>query len=171
MWISSLPVSGNMETQWNDKVWSQKWGFIGELDDPEYCYPCRGLNLNSVWYLGVHFSNVVVVNGGYYCKETNGFWNTSLTFKYEIVWVFVCLFVLFCFWSFYGLTHGIWKFPGWWLNWSCSHWPTPEPPQCQMPATSVTYTTASWQWRILNPLIEARDQTCVLMDTGQIHFC
>ena len=30
---------------------------------------------------------------------------------------------------------------------------------------------SSGQCRILNPLIEARDQTCVLMDTSQICFC
>ena len=49
----------------------------------------------------------------------------------------------------------------------------------------LTYTTAtatlepchictlchiSWQHWILNPLSEARDQTCVLMDTSQIHY-
>ena len=30
---------------------------------------------------------------------------------------------------------------------------------------------SSWQCRILNPLSEARDQTCNLMVTSQIHFC
>ena len=29
---------------------------------------------------------------------------------------------------------------------------------------------SSWQCRILNPLSEARDQTCVLMDASQICF-
>ena len=29
---------------------------------------------------------------------------------------------------------------------------------------------SSWQLRIPNPLIQARDQTCVLVDTGQICF-
>ena len=29
---------------------------------------------------------------------------------------------------------------------------------------------SSWQIQILNPLSEARDQTCILMDTSQIHF-
>jgi len=29
---------------------------------------------------------------------------------------------------------------------------------------------SSWQHRILNPLNEARDRTCNLMDTSQIHF-
>ena len=28
----------------------------------------------------------------------------------------------------------------------------------------------SWQWQILNPLSEARDWTCVLIDTGQVHL-
>ena len=28
-----------------------------------------------------------------------------------------------------------------------------------------------WQHRILNPLSEARDQTHVLMDTSQFHYC
>ena len=30
---------------------------------------------------------------------------------------------------------------------------------------------SSWQRWILNPLIEARDQTCILMSTSQIRFC
>ena len=30
---------------------------------------------------------------------------------------------------------------------------------------------SSWQWRILNPLSEIRDWTCVLMDTSQAHYC
>ena len=29
---------------------------------------------------------------------------------------------------------------------------------------------SSWQHRILNPLSEARDRTCFLMDASQIHF-
>ena len=29
---------------------------------------------------------------------------------------------------------------------------------------------SSWQRRILNPLSEARDRTCILTDTGEIHF-
>ena len=28
----------------------------------------------------------------------------------------------------------------------------------------------SWQQRLLNPLSKARDRTCILMDTSQIHF-
>ena len=30
---------------------------------------------------------------------------------------------------------------------------------------------SSWQRQVLNPLSEARDQTRILMDIGQIHFC
>ena len=41
-----------------------------------------------------------------------------------------------------GHTHGIWKFPGQWLNWSCSCRPTPQPQQSRIQAASVTYTTA-----------------------------
>ena len=29
----------------------------------------------------------------------------------------------------------------------------------------------SWQWRVLNPLSEARDRTCNLMVPSQIRFC
>ena len=29
---------------------------------------------------------------------------------------------------------------------------------------------SSWQCWILKPLSEARDQTCILMDTSQVHF-
>ena len=30
---------------------------------------------------------------------------------------------------------------------------------------------SSWQRLILNPLIEARDRTCFLMDTSQVRYC
>ena len=46
----------------------------------------------------------------------------------------------------------------------------PQPQQCQICATSATYTTAHQQWQILNPLSKARDRTCTLMDTSQIHY-
>ena len=53
-------------------------------------------------------------------------------------------------------------------NQSSSHWPMSQ--QCQIRATSATYTAVLLQWQILNPLSEARDWTCVLMDANQIHF-
>ena len=54
----------------------------------------------------------------------------------------------FFFFFFYGCTFGIWKFPGQKSNRSYS----------------------SQQWRILNPLSQARDQIRILMDTSQIRF-
>ena len=36
---------------------------------------------------------------------------------------------------------------------------------------TATPDHSSWQCWILNPLSEARDRNCVLMDASQIHFC
>ena len=46
------------------------------------------------------------------------------------------------FWSFEG--RGIWKFPGWGSNWSCSHWPMPQPQPRQLgiQAESMSYILA-----------------------------
>ena len=66
--------------------------------------------------------------------------------------------------SFYSYSHGIWKFPGYGSNWSCSCQPTPQPQQCWIQATSVLCCTFRKLW-ILNPLNKARDQTCIFMDT------
>ena len=52
--------------------------------------------------------------------------------------------------SFYGHTYSILKVPGYGLNQSCGCRPTPQPRQ----------------QRILNPLSEARDQTCILRETA-----
>ena len=49
-------------------------------------------------------------------------------------------FFSFFFWSFYGLTCGIWNFPGQGSIQSCSCWPTPQPQQHQFWATFATYT-------------------------------
>jgi len=37
---------------------------------------------------------------------------------------------------------GIWRFPAYGSNQSCSHQPTPQPQQCGIGATSTTYITA-----------------------------
>ena len=68
--------------------------------------------------------------------------------------VLLLSFSLFFFLSCEGCTHGIWKFPGQGSNQSYSSQPTPQPQQR----------------RILIPLSEARDRTCVFMVTGQIRF-
>ena len=41
----------------------------------------------------------------------------------------------------------------------------------QDPSCVCDLNHSAWQCRILNPLSEARDQTCILMDTSQICFC
>ena len=43
---------------------------------------------------------------------------------------------------------------------------SPQPSSC---IYNLYYS--SWQHRILNPATEARDGTCILMDSSQIHFC
>ena len=47
----------------------------------------------------------------------------------------------------------------------------PQPQQCQIRATSVTYATAHCKHWILNPLREARDRTRNCMFPSQICFC
>jgi len=54
---------------------------------------------------------------------------------------------------------------------SYSLWPTPQPQQLRIQDSSVTYTTAHSNARILYPLNKARDWTCILVDASQIHFC
>ena len=49
---------------------------------------------------------------------------------------------IFSSYFFFSCTHGIWKFPGQGLNWSCSCQPIPQPKQHGIWDTSVTYTTA-----------------------------
>ena len=46
----------------------------------------------------------------------------------------------FFFFLFKGCTRGIWRFPGWGSNWSCSRQPTPEPQPRGIWADSSTYT-------------------------------
>ena len=54
-------------------------------------------------------------------------------------------------------------FPGWRSNWSCSCQPMPQQRRIQV-------VHSSWQHQILNPLSEARDQTCNLMVPSLIRF-
>ena len=58
--------------------------------------------------------------------------------------------------------------PRFWLNWSSSCQPTPQPQQCRIQAASMIYTHSSWQYRIFNPLREARGWTHILMDSSQV---
>ena len=59
------------------------------------------------------------------------------------------------------------------LSCSCDLWPQLR--QCQIlkplcQASVCNLHHSSWQHRILNPLNETRDQTCLLVDASQIHF-
>jgi len=56
------------------------------------------------------------------------------------LFLFLFFFLFFC--HFLGRSCGIWRFPGYELNQSCIHQPTPEPQQRGIQATSATYTTA-----------------------------
>ena len=56
--------------------------------------------------------------------------------------LFVC-FLSFCLFAvFLGSSHGIWRFPGWGSNQSCSRRPTTEPQQRGIWAVSATHSTA-----------------------------
>ena len=52
-----------------------------------------------------------------------------------------CSFFFF-FFAFLVHTCWIWKFPGYGFNQSCSRWPTPQPQECHIWATSMTYDAA-----------------------------
>ena len=56
---------------------------------------------------------------------------------------FLCyLFIFLSFCHFLGRSRGIWSFPGYGSNRSCTHWPTPEPQQRGIRAAFASYTTA-----------------------------
>ena len=52
---------------------------------------------------------------------------------------------------------------------SCRCQPTPQPQQLRIELPLQPIHHGSQQRQILNPLIEARDRTCVLMDASQVH--
>ena len=74
-------------------------------------------------------------------------------------WMFVCLF----FFLQSHLQHV--EVPGPGSNQSHSCRPVPQPRQHWIWAASVTYAAACGKCWILNPLSEARDLICILMDT------
>ena len=73
---------------------------------------------------------------------------TWVSIDWQYIWKSFFFFVFFfcccccCCCYFLGCSRGIWRFPGQWLNRSCSHRPTPEPQQRRIRAMSATYTTA-----------------------------
>ena len=99
------------------------------------------------WRLGLHLLSIY-------------FWTFYFALFYFILFYF--LFLLF------RAAHTrIWKFLGWGSNRSYSCWPIPQPQEHKI----CELHHSSGQRLILNPLSEARDQTCILMDNSGIHFC
>ena len=78
------------------------------------------------------------------------------------------LFLFFTSFFFYGYTCGIWKFPDYGLNQSCSCRPRPRPQQHKIWAIICDLSHSFWQHQVHNPWSKARDQTCTLMDTGWV---
>ena len=76
--------------------------------------------------------------------------------------------LLLCFiwiWTVYVSSH----MPG--SSSPLSLWPTPQPQQCWIRAASVTYTTAHGSAGSLTHWAsQARDWTCILIDTGPVHY-
>ena len=57
-------------------------------------------------------------------------------------------------------------------NQSCSCWPTYTTATAMWdPSWVCDLHHSSWQHWILNPLSEARDQTCILVDTSWVPYC
>ena len=74
-------------------------------------------------------------------------------------------------WSFQGCIVAYWRSQARGRNWSCSFWLIPQLWQCQIQATSVTYTTAHSNAGSFSTLNKARDQTPILMETSWVHYC
>ena len=55
-------------------------------------------------------------------------------------------------------------------NQSCICCPTLQPQQCQIQATSVTFTAAHGSAVIFNPFSKARDRTLVIADASQVCY-
>ena len=74
--------------------------------------------------------------------------NEKVLLGFRFACLLACLLACFLSFSlssfclFKGRTRGMWRFPGWGSNQSCSHQPMPQPQQCQIQAISATYTTA-----------------------------
>ena len=79
--------------------------------------------------------------------------------------------LFFFFFAFQGCTCGIWRFPGWGqigaVAASHSHSHSHSNVGSDPSRVCDLYHSSKQRW-ILNPLSEARDRTCVLMDASQI---
>ena len=82
-------------------------------------------------------------------------------------WIFFLFFFFFFLFFFYGHTCGIWKVPRLGVK-----------SEVHLPATAIAMLDPSricnlhcsaWQYRVLNPLNETRDQTHILMDANRVY--
>ena len=83
----------------------------------------------------------------------------------ETAWSLFLL-LLFVRFRFSGLNLWHMEGPGLGVEWELQLEPTPQPQQY---ICNLHYSL--WQLWILNPLSEARDQTCILMDNSRVHYC
>ena len=83
-----------------------------------------------------------------------------------IVNCLILFYLLFFF--FKGCRCGIWKFPGWGLNWSCSCQSKPQP-QPDPNLVCDLHHSSRQHW-IPNPLSKVRDWTHTLMDASWVRF-
>ena len=92
-----------------------------------------------LWY-ACRMNNIIPYRKVWQRTKSNGINHFSISCHFS------GLLSLSLFFFFKGHTCGIWKFPGqWsrgWIRRSCSFQPTPQPQQCQVWATSATYTTS-----------------------------
>ena len=79
-----------------------------------------------------------------------------------------CFFFFFFFFfpPYYGHTHGMWKFLAWGVKSELQLQAYPTATAMPDPSCICNLCCCSlWQCQILNPLNEARDQTCIFMET------
>ena len=109
----------------------------------------------------------VLMDSSWVCNPLSHNGNSSV--MVFVFWFGVGFFVLlFCFvFCFLDCTCGIQKFPGQGTNRSCSCQPTPWPQAMPDPSHICSLCCSLQQCEILNPLNEARDGTCILIDTSQ----
>ena len=76
----------------------------------------------------------------------------------------VCMIFMVLYFYFFHLFRATPAASGEGSDLSYSRWPTPQPQQCWIRAVTATYTAAHSHTGSFNPLSEARDPTCILID-------
>ena len=100
----------------------------------ELCFKLTSFLFVVVGFFGVQFSFSLQLH-------LSDDW-TAFSVSQQRRCTYFFFFFFFFFWSFQGRTSSIWRLPGQGSNWTCSHWPQPQPKQCWIQAPSVTYNIA-----------------------------